>query len=157
MSTSIFYDLGASTNVRVSSTSYKEETGVTLDSSSYLKMFNILKDISAKKKNYTEAYLSSGTQNYETETFFNIWRTGDFNKKAVSSSLAYELYEQSYDDNIDTISEKYYGNDGLWWVIALANDINNPFEETQVLGKLKILNQGYIYQILRDLMDIAKL
>lgn len=31
-------------------------------------------------------------------------------------------------NRLDLIAYNYYGNAELWWVIAIANDIKNPFE-----------------------------
>lgn len=158
MAISIFYNLGASSNVVKSDTTYQEETSSNLNSSSLLKMFNILKDLSAKKKNYTaDSTTTLSTSSYEIETFFNIWRNAEFNKKLVNNTLNYSLYEENYVENWDNISQNYYNNDGLWWIIAITNGINNPFEEIQTLNKLKILNSGYLSQLLQDVEDISKL
>lgn len=157
MSISIFYNLGASTNVVKTNTSFQDETGIALDSSSQLKMFNILKDLSARKKSYTEASLTTPSTSYEIETFLNIWRSADVNSKLVNNTLAYNKYIQNIDENWDNIATKYYENDGLWWTIALTNNITNPFEEGQVDGTLKILKSGYLFQLLKDVENISKL
>lgn len=34
------------------------------------------------------------------------------------------IYQVQQDDRIDLIAERFYGNPELWWVIALANDLN---------------------------------
>ena len=157
MSISIFYNLGASTNVVKTNTSFQDETGIALDSSSQLKMFNILKDLSARKKSYTEASLTAPSTSYEIETFLNIWRSADVNSKLVNNTLAYNKYTQNIDENWDNIANTYYENDGLWWTIALTNNITNPFEEGQVDGTLKILKSGYLFQLLKDVENISKL
>ena len=157
MSISIFYNLGASTNVVNTNTSYQDETGTALDSSSQLKMFNILKDLSARKKSYTEASLTTPSTSYEIETFLNIWRSADVNSKLVNNTLAYNKYVQNIDENWDNIADEYYNNDGLWWTIALMNNITNPFEECQINGTLKILKSGYLFQLLKDVENISKL
>lgn len=60
--------------------------------------------------------------------------------------------EKSSDDEIHTVIEgqtlqniayQYYGDSGLWYLIALANDIMNPFSDELYAGKqLRIPNYG---------------
>lgn len=41
---------------------------------------------------------------------------------------------------LDLISQRVYKTDALWWIIALANDIIDPFEETYVDRTLRCPN-----------------
>lgn len=157
MAISIFYDLGATTNIRKKDVSYSEETNVNLTSSSILNMFNILEDLSAKRKNYTTASLTATSSSYETETFLNIWRSAELNDVLKNNTLVYNKYNETFDENWDNIAQKYYENDELWWVIALTNNVTNPFEECQQAGTFKILKSAYVNQILKDIKNIAKL
>ena len=60
--------------------------------------------------------------------------------------------EKSSDDEIHTVIEgqtlqniayQYYGDSGLWYLIALANDIMNPFSDELYAGQqLRIPNYG---------------
>ena len=48
----------------------------------------------------------------------------------------------------DLISLKYYGTEQLYWVIAAANDLVDPFAETTVNKKLRIPDRDYVFQTL---------
>jgi hypothetical protein len=44
----------------------------------------------------------------------------------------------------------------LWWVIALMNNISNPFEELEAGDELNVLRDEYVYQLTSDLEKIAE-
>jgi len=46
---------------------------------------------------------------------------------------------------LDAIAHKYYNNALLWWVIAEANDITDPFIEIEVGTYLRIPNMNNLY------------
>lgn len=48
----------------------------------------------------------------------------------------------------DLISLKYYGTEQLYWVIAAANDMTDPFAETTVGKKLRVPDRDYVFQTL---------
>ena len=43
----------------------------------------------------------------------------------------YIEYQENQNNRLDLISFKYYGTVKLWWAIAVANDIQNPFEKIE--------------------------
>lgn len=47
-------------------------------------------------------------------------------------------------DRLDLLAYKYYGNALLWWVIALANDIYDPFD-VPVGSILRIPDKSSLY------------
>ena len=46
----------------------------------------------------------------------------------TSDDLVYTVKDG---DTLQGISSVYYGDSGLWYIIALANDIQNPFDENE--------------------------
>lgn len=108
-----------------------------LSNSSQLNLFNVLYDTDKK------------------EYFLNIFRNYIINKDAENSSLYYLTHEVDDSDFPDTISTKYYGTPFLWWVIALFNDIENPFEEFSDGDFLKILKPQYLFKLLTEVQVVG--
>ena len=48
----------------------------------------------------------------------------------------------------DLLALAYYGDLNLYWVIAQANQMIDPFAETTVGTKLRIPNPTYVFQLL---------
>ena len=117
------------TVTRIDKTFY-EETGTRLSNVSYLKLFNLLKDTDNTK-------------------YLNIWRSFELNDEVTDETVFYLSYEVADDDWWDNISYYYYETPFLWWVIALMNDVQNPFEELEVGSNIKILREEYLYQLIK--------
>lgn len=125
------------TVARIDKTFY-EETGTRLSNVSYLKLFNLLKD-------------TDGTK------YLNIWRSFELNDEVTDETVFYLSYEVADDDWWDNISYYYYETPFLWWVIALMNDVQNPFEELEVGTNIKILREEYLYQLIKEIENIQEL
>jgi hypothetical protein len=52
------------------------------------------------------------------------------------------------------LSYKFYGTVQLWWIILLANNIVNPFEDVKNGDKLKILKKEVVSQILSNINSL---
>jgi hypothetical protein len=115
-----------------------EETGNRLSSVSYLKLFNMLQD-------------SDNTK------YLNIWKSFTLNEDVTDDTVFYETYEVSNDDWWDNIAYYYYESPGLWWIIAMMNDIVNPFEELEPGSNIKILKDRYLYQLIKEMESISEL
>lgn len=64
----------------------------------------------------------------------------------------YIIAEQS--DRLDILASKYFGDQSLWWVIAVANNLNNASYFIETGKQLRI--PGNISVILNDLEKINK-
>lgn len=117
---------------------FYEEVGRRLKNTSQLKLFNILEDDDGDK-------------------FMNIFRSFSLNNSVLSDASAFDTYEVSNDDWWENISYKYYGTVNLWWVIALFNEVVNPFEELEVGTNISILREDYLYVLLTDIEEISDL
>ena len=63
---------------------------------------------------------------------------------------SYQEYKISNGDNFYSLSYRYYNTFQLWWVIAIVNNIDNPFEINNMIGKIiKIPVISVVNQILR--------
>ena len=125
--------------VRLVTETFFELTGYRINNSSQLKLFNILQDIE------------------DDERFMNIFRSYTINSRVLTTVIYYDLYEVENDDWWDNISYKFYETPNLWWVIALMNDVLNPFEELNVGDTIKVLRDPYLYNLYRDIERIAGL
>lgn len=65
----------------------------------------------------------------------------DWRMKFETLDLQFETFlisEEKYVNRPDAISYNVYGNSKYWWIIAMANDIKDPFFEFHKGRKLKI-------------------
>ena len=79
------------------------------------------------------------------------------NENVQKNILYYLTHEVGDSDWLDSIANMYYQIPGLWWVIALMNGFNNPFEDLKPGTNLKILKQQYLYQLLSEITMVSDL
>lgn len=118
--------------------SYFELTGIEKNTFSFLRLFNTLLD-----------------EDRETK-FLNIFRSYVVNEDISSDISFFETYEASNGEYWDNVSYNLYETPYLWWVIALLNNISNPFEELEAGDQLNVLRDDYVYQLTSDLEKIAE-
>jgi len=118
--------------------SFSELTGVEKNTFSFLRLFNVLLDNDRETK------------------FLNIFRSYLSNDSIFSDISFFETYEVSNGEYWDNVSYNLYGTSYLWWVIALLNNISNPFEELEDGQLLNVLREDYVYQLTSDLEKIAE-
>ena len=119
-------------------TDYRVLTNQSLNNSSQLKLFSVVNELSSNTK------------------YLNIFRSYILNRSNLNNDSFYNLYEVDNDDWLDTISFKVYQTPNLWWVIAIVNNISNPFEELYPGKILRILKPNYIYNILKEIKSIGE-
>ena len=121
--------------------SFFELTGNTLQNTSMLKLFNILLD-----------------EDRETQ-FMNIFKTLRVNKDVKTDIYAFDTYEVEGENQAfwDNISFDLYGTPFLWWIVAIFNDVVNPFEELEPGGNLQVLKSDYLYTIFKDIDTLSEL
>lgn len=114
---------------------YKEITKKRLNNVSMLQMFEILKE--------------SG--DYFLNIFNNYIITDDI--KENDNYISYfDLPEEEWWDNISYLR---YDNERLWWVVAMTNDIVNPFEEMENGDTIKVIDNKLLYNIITDIKKEA--
>ena len=128
----------AATTQKVDST-YYDETGKRLDNTSFLNLFNILLDTDRSTK------------------FLNIFKSYVINDDVTTDIVFYDSYEVEAPAYWDSISFDVYGTPQLWWILALMNDITNPFEELEAGENIKILRPDYLYVLMKDIDKIKEL
>lgn len=116
---------------------YNDYTTIQLSNSSQLKMFNILDDV------------------LNNTYYLNIFRSYILSTSQLNNSSFYDLYEVDNSEWLDSISFKVYGTPNLWWVIAIVNNVVNPFEDVYGGKVLRILKNSYIYNILKEVKNVG--
>lgn len=77
-----------------------------------------------------------------------------YNSINISGDIDPVLYDEIYVNESDdwySLSYKHYNTTYLWWVILIANNINNPLEFLDGPKKIKILKPSVVTQILSQL------
>ena len=63
----------------------------------------------------------------------------------------FDVYETQYNDTWPLISYKSYNTPNLWWIILLANNINNPTKKLEVGTELLIPTISTVKLILNEI------
>lgn len=114
---------------------YKEIIGQRLNNFSQLQKFNILVE--------------------DEEYFFNIFRSYTISDNVKSNVNYISLHYVDHDDWWENISYKYYENENLWWIVAMTNDIVNPFEELNVGEPVKLIDSRWLYNIVKEVKSLS--
>lgn len=85
------------------------------------------------------------------KSYFNIYRTINFNNIEDVSENYYSSYLVKEGDTWTNISFKFYSTIKLWWLICKFNNIENPFTELIPGTYIKILNKEVATQILETI------
>ena len=125
-------------STKVNETFY-EATGIRLKQTSFLRLFNILLAPDRITK------------------YLNIFKTLRVNTDPAADYDYFSTYEATNDPWWDTIAAEIYGTPYLWWLIALFNDVVNPFEEIEDGQNLKIIKPDYVFTLFKDMDSIREL
>ena len=123
--------------VKVEDQTFEDLTGHTLSNVSYLKLFNILYDTDE------EIY------------FMNIFRSYIINPSLTNNIFNYLSYSVNDDAWWEQISNIFYKNTSLWWAVCLTNKVINPFEELEPGENLKIIKEGFLPQLLKEIQEVS--
>lgn len=74
----------------------------------------------------------------DTETGEVLLSTREITKIKLSVDDRYHTVQANEVGRLDLIAYNYYGNPLLWWVIAQANDIYDPFNAPEVNTMIRI-------------------
>lgn len=121
---------------KVTDKTFEDITNKKVKNTSYIKLFNILKD--------------------DTDYYLNIFRFYEINETLLNDLLHFYTTEINDDDFFDLISYNTYDNSNLWWLICLTNNVINPFEEVEVGKNIKILKDFLVPYTLKEISLIAE-
>lgn len=126
-------------NVTKVDDSFEDLTGHKINSLSYIRLFNILKDNEVKMN------------------FLNIFRTYVVDKNNLNKIMAYKTYEVSHDDWWENISYKMYNTVNLWWLNPMMNEVQNPFEDIEPGDNIINMKENFIRVVMGDLERLGLL
>jgi hypothetical protein len=89
--------------------------------------------------------------------YLNIFRSYNVSDEVYNNESLFDYYTVIEDDWLENISSIHYNTPYLWWVVALFNKIDNPFEELQEGKVLRILKYTNIYAIFDDIAELESL
>ena len=76
------------------------------------------------------------------------------NNLVIEGDIDSTLYDEIfYNEDVSwyDLSNIYYGTTRLWWVILIANNIINPFEDVKTGSRIKILKSTVVSEILSNI------
>ena len=120
--------------IRNSTKSFKEITGKRLGNFSLLNQFPILLE--------------------NNEYFFNIFNNYSIDDNIKENENYISYYDVTPTDFWENIADTYYNNKYLWWLVAMVNDIVNPFEELNSGDTIKLLDGRFLTDIVKDLKSL---
>ena len=114
--------------------SFKEVTNNRLNNFSLLNQFRIFLDNNTYFWNIFDNYIVSD------------------NVKNNENYISY--YHVPHDCFWEDIADEIYDNENLWWIIAMTNNVNNPFEELNEGDIIKIIDKRFINDILKEVKNL---
>jgi hypothetical protein len=105
--------------------------------------YELIPDTNYNKFNfaYTNRYKYMTVYSSEGETFFETYNIPDIPKNAKD---IYHQLKSGEEGRWDLISYKYYKTVSYWWLICLANDINDPFNSPLAGSVIRIPSLSYL-------------
>ncbi len=98
--------------------------------------------------------LENGFNIYKTKDgrpFFNLLSTRVFPEELTPYS--YRIHTVKEGETLHNVSYQYYKNIKLWWIIAEANHIQNPFDALTAGLQLKVPTDMYISEIMAEMSN----
>lgn len=83
--------------------------------------------------------------------YYNLYNTVSIDTENIDPNL-YTEHIFSIGDYWTLLSYKYYGTVNLWWILCVANNIQNPLDLPEVGTKLKILNSEVVSDIIQSII-----
>lgn len=118
---------------------YRSIAGQRLPLSARLNLFNILRE--TKDDTY----------------FLNIFRNFTMADKVKNNNVYFNIYLAEEEDWWDNIAYKYYGTERLWWLVCSMNNVVNPFEEIEPGQQIKVLKEGFLFNVYKNITEISRL
>ena len=126
-------------SIKTTDKKYLDITRQRLNTSSRLNIYNIFR--------ITE------TNQY----FLNHFRFFDVVKEVKTNDTYFDSYWALESDWWDNICNKFYGTSYYWYLICNLNDVINPYEELVEGQKIKVLKKEYLYEVFKNMKEIARL
>lgn len=101
-----------------------------------------------KLNTYDYANIFTIYQDSDEMMYFNLIDNLD-----ISGVIDPSLYDEMFynEENWYDLSFRFYGTTRLWWVILVANNVNNPFTDVKIGDRIKILKKEAVTEILSQI------
>ena len=76
------------------------------------------------------------------DTIYTSW--GEFEPPVIDPQDGDLTHLVMAGDRIDSLASRYYGDPRFWWVIAQANDMDDPVTALHKGLEIKVPNQRYV-------------
>lgn len=77
--------------------------------------------------------------------------------KVKNNNVYFNIYLAEEEDWWDNIAYKYYGTERLWWLVCSMNNVVNPFEEIEPGQQIKVLKEGFLFNVYKNITEISRL
>lgn len=111
-------------------------SGKYIHNSSFLNLFPILNDNGQYVYNIFRPYVMNDTILNDRNFEYTVLRNGEW-----WENIAYD----------------YYSNPDLWWLLCLANNVVNPFEEIDEGGSVYMLKSQFLNLLYSDMEKVRNL
>lgn len=71
-------------------------------------------------------------------------------KNYLTRQFSYAQFRPEYVGNLDLLAKETYGDEKLWWVIAITNDVTDPFDSSNTGLLLKLPDILDVYDFYND-------
>lgn len=81
--------------------------------------------LAPQKDSTSRYYYTNYVKDENNYIVFNLFQTVSYDND--TSNIRYHIVTDSEANRLDKIAQKYYNDSTYWWLIAIANNIINPF------------------------------
>jgi len=90
-------------------------------------------------------YVLSGLVEHDQEQYLSTWFIPYF-YSLLNSDDVYHVVKSNEENRLDLISYRYYGTSKYWWVIALVNELYDPFFDVKAGKMIRVPSMDFIYK-----------
>lgn len=101
--------------------------------------------LNINSKSKINLFKTTTFDNKEVLNIFSKYKLFEKYKKDISYYSEYEIQEN---DRWDTLAYKFYKDVNLWWIVAIFNNVIDPFQKLQYGETLNIIKPEQIPNIL---------
>jgi hypothetical protein len=98
----------------------------------------------------------------DDKTIIDVWSAYRISPEFKEQNFTFDYYTVKENDRWDIISERLYGKREYWWIIAMFNDIDDPFTiyfDRNVIvrtDRIRILDSSQISLLLNSIRKFTE-
>lgn len=78
----------------------------------------------SKKNSKSRYYFTNYVKNTDSNLVYDLYTRVSYDS---DTDVTYHIVTEQDENRLDKISEQYYDDSSYWWLIAMANNIIDPF------------------------------